>query len=340
MGGLIKIPYADIRNGTPVDLLETYATQARALTEACRDTFGLASRLASSAVLPLTDRASLNWLMRSNNPYLAEIRQFAEFLKVRGIYTLNICYEWGCTSSARETSGGMVLHRVLDWAFPKLGEHLVVSHQAGRAGDFYNVTWPGLSGLYQAMAPGRFAAAINQAPMRSYAMGTAGDWTRNRIAMRRQLGLPPAHLLRRVFETAPDFGQAVDMLCREAIAIPAIFVVTGTKPGEGSVIERTEREVGLRRLVNGRVCAANHFETQLNDQGRGWLPRSHDSPERAKCAASLQAIGPGFSWFVPPVANPKSRLALIASASTGELNVMGTAGARPVTETFSLPRAA
>jgi hypothetical protein len=65
--------------------------------------------------------------------------------------------------------------RLLDWGFPKLGENLVVAHQSGPAGDFHNITWPGIAGIYQAVARGRFAAAINQAPMRRHGPGLATD---------------------------------------------------------------------------------------------------------------------------------------------------------------------
>jgi hypothetical protein len=40
---------------------------------------------------------------------------------------------------------------------------MVARHQA-EAGRFLNVTWPGYAGVTTAMAPGRFSAALNQAP--------------------------------------------------------------------------------------------------------------------------------------------------------------------------------
>jgi hypothetical protein len=36
----------------------------------------------------------------------------------------------------------------------------------GPAGEYYSVTWPGYVGTLTALAPDRFAAAINQAPLR------------------------------------------------------------------------------------------------------------------------------------------------------------------------------
>jgi hypothetical protein len=35
----------------------------------------------------------------------------------------------------------------------------------GPAGEYHNITWPGYVGILTASAPGRFAAAINQAPL-------------------------------------------------------------------------------------------------------------------------------------------------------------------------------
>ena len=45
----------------------------------------------------------------------------------------------------------------------------------GDCGDFFSVTWPGYVGALTAMAPRRFAACVNQAPMRRR---TAHRWLR------------------------------------------------------------------------------------------------------------------------------------------------------------------
>jgi hypothetical protein len=211
-----------------------------------------------------------------------------------------------------------------------------VAHQKGPAGDFFNATWPGLSGVLQAMAPGRFAAVINQAPMRRRGAGIVGDWALGRVAVGRNFALPPSHLLRRVFEAAADFTAAKQMLCTTPLAVPAIFTLAGTRSAEGCVIERTEDAFAVREMANGHVCAANHFESHLNQTGRGWRARPIDSHGRLVCARTL---GPAtdLSWFTPPIANVNSRLALAANAVKGSLMVMGTAGAAPVSEVFRLP---
>ena len=336
MPTLVKIPYVDIRGYTSLELLFLYRRSALALVEGAKRTFGETSRLASTLAMPWADRASRRWLEKSENPYLHEIAAMAGTLGQPGVYTLNVCFEWGCTSGVWRSDGTPLLRRVLDWPFPRLGQHIVVAHQKGPAGDFFNATWPGLSGILQAMAPGRFAAAINQAPMRRRGAGIVGDWALGRVAVGRNFALPPSHLLRRVFEAAADFTAAKQMLCATPIAVPAIFTLAGTRSAEGCVIERTEDAFAVREMADGHVCATNHFESHLNQTGHGWRERPIDSRGRLVCARTLGPTA-DLSWFTPPIANVNSRLALAANAVKGSLMVMGTAGATPVSEVFHLP---
>lgn len=289
-------------------------------------------------LLPLGDRMSRGWLAKSGNPFLPEIDAIAASVKVPGAYALNICYEWGCTTGVYARDAGPVLTRVLDWPFPDLGRHVVVAHQRGPAGDFYNATWPGVCGMFQGMAPGRFAATINQAPMRRHRMTYAGDWAANRRLMFRNSALPPEHLLRLVFEEAADFAAAKARLSATPVAMPVIYTLSGTSPGEGCIIERTERDSVIRPLDGDRVCAGNHFESRLNVLGAGWRPRPIDSAGRVRAARAVQvsAIDADFAWFQPPIANAHSRLAMYGDAAAGTMTLMGTAGHHPATAVFRL----
>jgi hypothetical protein len=254
------------------------------------------------------------------------------------VHFLNVCFEWGCTSGVWEDGDGPTLRRVLDWPFPNLGTHMVVARQSGPAGEFYNMTWPGLSGSFQGLAPGRFAAAINQAPMRRHRAGYAGDWLHNRIAVKAARGMPPAHLLRQVLESAPDYAAAKKQLSETLLAVPAIFILSGTRRGEGCIIERTEDDAAIRPLAEGSVCVANHFETRLAGNGHGWRPRPIDSLGRVAAARALAATDceDDFAWYQPPIANAHSRLAFNANAATGKLVLMGTDGTKPATQVFRL----
>ena len=228
-----------------------------------------------------------------------------------------------------------MLRRVLDWGFPQLGETMVMLRSMGAAGEFHGITWPGLSGLFQGVAKGRFAIAINQAPMRRHGAGFLGDWLKNRLETKRSRALPPAHLLRQVFETAPDYAAAKEMLRSMEIAVPAILVLAG--PDDGCIIERTEKGHGVREMAGRPLCTTNHFLTALDRDGLGWRPRPIDSAGRLACASGLceTHFHEDSGWFVPPIANPNSRLAFEATAA-GRLILMGTAGAKPVTQTLRL----
>ena len=325
---MADLPAIPLENASPLELVRAHPHKARAMAQAAADTFGTASRVAARLLAPPLDRVSRAWLARQNNPYLAEIDAMAGILGIRGVYALNACFEWGCTSGVWPSSDGPVLRRVLDWPFPRLGESTIVAWQMPYR--YFNIGWPGFAGVINGLAPGRFACAINQAPMRRHGRSYVGDWLANRILVRDCTGLPPAHLLRRVFETAPDYAAAKRMLCETEIAVPAIFILSGVAGGEGCVIERTERAFALRDMADGMTCAANHFDGIAG----GWRPRPIDSHGRAAAARALPAHATDFAWFVPPIANINTRLVFETSARDGALALMGTRGAVPTTQLF------
>jgi hypothetical protein len=148
--------------------------------------------------------------------------------------------------------------------------------------------------------------------------------------------IPPAHLLRSIFETAPDYAGAKKLLCETPLAVPAIFLLAGIQDGEGCVIERTETTNAIREMGTDHVSAANHFERLTGP----WRPRPIDSSGRAAGARALDGNAQirDFSWFTAPIANLNSRLVFNTAARTGTLGLMGTRGSAPTTEPFYLPR--
>ncbi|MGC2221505.1 MAG: hypothetical protein WA624_03595 [Methylocella sp.] len=147
------------------------------------------------------------WLTRSCSPYVPEIAQIAAALGFPGVWLFNGSYQWCCTSLAREEDGVPWLARTLDWPFPGLGRHADVVRTKGPSGEYFSITWPGYAGVLTAMAPRRFAACINQAPM----------WRRTRHPWLRIYDLaanafhtwvnirhmPPDQLLRQVLRDLP-----------------------------------------------------------------------------------------------------------------------------------------
>lgn len=332
------IPLIDLRGKTPIDLLRAYPDSARTLIMAARRSYGVWSHIASSILLPLADKNSHEWLKRNHNPFLHEIESFDSILGIRGVFALNLSYEWGCTSGAYRSGETVTMMRILDWPFPKLGKNVLVVLQSGKEGDFYNVTWPGISGIFNALAPSRFAAALNLAPMRRHGRHFIIDWIKNRRIASKQDGMPPSHLLRQVFETAKDYKQAKEMLTQTPLAVPAIFTLTGMHEGEGCIIERLENAAEVRELSAGlQVVSSNHFHTAL---AHGTTPRPlFNSEGRYRQACSMQGHeieGDNFSWLRAPILNPFTRIAMVADAATGKLLVQGFEGISTATEIFSL----
>lgn len=334
------IPFVDLRGRTPIDLLRNYPDKALELIRASRRIYGLASQAASALLLPLADRRSHAWLRRSANPYLYEIESFAEILGVSGVYALNLSYEWGCTGGVFRNGDSVSQLRVLDWPFPQMGRHVMAVLQNGKAGEFFNLTWPGVSGVFNAMAPGRFCASVNLAPMREHMLGFAGDWVRNRMLADKQSALPPAHLLRQVFEQASDYESAKKMLAETRLAVPAIFVLSGMRGGEGCVIERLENTAEILELSAGQqLTTSNHFNSSLAMVGAGWRPREPDSHGRHKQSCSIHGhdFADDFNWVRSPIVNEYTRLCMVMDASSRKLLAQGFEGMLQVTDVFNLP---
>src|SRR6185312_184917 len=177
-----------------------------------------------------------------------------------GIWLLNGSYQWSCTALARDDGGAPWLARTLDWPFSGLGRHVEVVRMRGRAGEFLNVSWPGYVGALTALAPGRFGACINQAPMRrrtQHRWLRIGDFVVNSfVTMRHSRAIPPDQLLRRVFEVCRDYGDARQMLEATPISRPVIYTLVGCREGERCVIERTENGARTR---DGDTAAANDW---------------------------------------------------------------------------------
>ena len=329
---LTDIPIVDIRDGGPPRHARQNAQQARALRDAC---LGFLPR-AGMPLVPALDRVSRRWLARSRSPYAPEIAQIAAELDFSGVWLLNASYQWACTALASEHDGLPWLIRTLDWPFPGLGRYTAVARMRGGCGDFFSVTWPGYVGALTAMAPFRFAACVNQAPMRRR---TAHRWLRpfdfaaNAFAIWRSGGrLPPDQLLRLVCENCADFAAARHMLETTPVARPVIYTLIGCAADERCVIERTETgfvtrdeetsaandwvpcragwegRIGTRRFLTSSFADAASYSRARRDSLRGWT----GAPS-----------APSFDWVREPVLNPYTRLAITMCPAAGLLRAVG-----------------
>jgi hypothetical protein len=322
---LEAIPVHAVGPSFPMETLAREEARAHALIEG-------ATRHVPRAALQSLDAISRRWLEKQDSVHLAEIDAIAARLRRPGAYFLSVNYEWGCTCRVAPAPdhASARLVRVLDWRTPGLGRHVVAARVAGDAGPFVTLTWPGYTGVLQAMAPGRFAAALNQAPMRKPLGGFYLDWAVNRARVWRMPHLTPAHLLREVFETAPTFDAAKRMLSERPISTPAIFSLAGVRPNETAIIERSETEA---RVHEGSNVTANHW------QAPGWRghARGRESLGRARQMHTVAPdLDPKFSWLGPPILNDNTRLVMIADAQQGRLVAQGFEAMQAATEPLEL----
>ncbi|MCB1509350.1 MAG: hypothetical protein KDJ36_00470 [Hyphomicrobiaceae bacterium] len=327
---LAAIPVLDVGPDYPFETLVAAEARAHALIDA-------ATKGVPRAALRSLDAVSRRWLEKWEHRQLEEIDRIAARLGRPGAYFLAVNYEWGCTTGVcpAPDGGAPRLVRVLDWRTPGLGLHVVAARVKGAAGPFVALTWPGYIGVLQASAPGRFAAAINQAPMPMRGGGIYPfDWLANKIRLWRTPHDTPAHLLRTVFEHAADYAAARRALIETPIAAPAIYALAGCREGELAIIERTE---DAAHVHDGASAAANAWAAP------GWRGRERGSDSAGR-AAEMRALDAGFGepveWLRPPILNARTRLAMIAEPATGRLVAQGFAGPLPVTATLTLETAA
>jgi len=329
---LQHIPIMDLRDGGPPRHAQQSADKALALRDAC---LGFLPR-AMLPLVPILDSVSRHWLARSSSPYLPEIAQIAGTLGFSGVWLLNASYQWGCTSLAREENGVPWLLRTLDWPFPGLGRYAEVAHMQGPAGDFFSVTWPGYVGALTAMAPSRFAACVNQAPMRrrtAHPYLRAYDFAANAFAIWRSEALTPSdQLLRRTLELCADYRAARHMLETTPVARPVIYTLVGCAADERCVIERTETDFVTREH---ETCAANDWvpcrpgwEGRIGTRrflSRSFADAANQSRARRDTLRDWDGIlaAPSFDWVREPVLNPYTRLAVAMCPASGLLRVVG-----------------
>lgn len=173
------------------------------------------------------------------------------------LYYDAIKFVLGCTAFAVDTDRGPLHARNLDWWTESnmlSGSTLDVHVRGAEAGPFHLVSWPGFTGALSGVAPDRFAISLNAV-----------------LSDEPPAFAPPiTYVLRSVFETARTFAEAVDRLVATEIASDCLLLVTGIRPGEMVVVERTPTRAAVRRPNDGRLIVANDYlELSASSVGAG-----------------------------------------------------------------------
>lgn len=334
---LSPIPIVDVRDGGPV----RHALERRSRAQALREEVLGWVPGSMRALTPALDGVARRWLTHSRAPYVADIAAIAAALGVPGIWFLNNSYQWCCTALAREVDAAPWLVRTLDWPCDGLGRHVEVARMGGPAGEFFNVTWPGFVGVLTAMAPGRFAAAINQAPLRRR---TRHRWLRPVDIAANTLAtlvgvhhMPPDHLLRLAFETCASYAEARRLLEHMPVARPVIFTLAGCAPGERCLIERTEEEYATHDdtvAANDWRRSADAWEARVGGHillSATFEQAAANSRARRDALADWRGRFPtrAFEWVAAPVLNAYTRIAVEMCPRAGSLRVLGYERAAP-----------
>lgn len=322
---LPSIPVCDVNADFPMALAERIGSRGFTLLET-------ATSNVSQRVLRFADRVSRRWLKRNGSPYFTEIEALAERARRPGIYYLNVSYEWGCTTAARPAPDGAsaLFQRTLDWEVNGIGRHVVAARVASPLGTWISFTWPAFTGVIQAVAPGRFAAAINQPTLPRRVRSESMDRLLAHCAIWNSKHIQPIHLLRRVFETAPDYQAALGMLQSTPVSTPVIFTLAGIRTEQTATIER----LPTTHITIRDAFAANEWRA-VAPQHRHYA--AFENEARLSAMRSTSGIwDPHLPWVQWPILNPDTRLAMMANPATGDIIARGYEAGVPATRTLVL----
>lgn len=299
-------------------------------------------------VLSGADAVAQAWLRWTANPLAPKIRAVTQLARSPGASVMNLCYEWGCTTSLRRLGDSIVMVRTVDWPFKGIGRYVTTLIEPSPHGPVSFVTWPGFVGAVTVFAPGRFCAAVNKAPI-PYRSGSLP--LDQMIAATQSFGsggLPLTHLVRIAALEAPNFASLVDRITScQRVTSPGIVTLAGVTAGEAVMVERFRRRAEIRRGVDDELCAANDWLSPSS--GRRWPPAGGKTPEEKQldCQTRIAALRRAFvtdladfSWLQAPILNRNTRAAVACCPATGKLSVQGYDwvgnGPAAVTEALSL----
>ncbi len=262
--------------------LRPLASGVRALLHAYRTDLGaLASNLeliehAARTVLSDELRAELTGIAREVDAPLSDVL-------LGNLYYDLIKVGMGCSAFATDTPDGPLHARNLDWWSPGSllrDQSLVCDFRRTGVTRFKTIGWPGFAGCLSGLAPGRFAVTLNAV--------SSGDPV--------QLAEPVVFLLRRVLDTATDFGHAVELLRDTTIASDCLLLVTGVRRGELVVIERTPTRAAVRGPTNGMLEVTNDYRVLGASKLQGELAET--TCTRSARVRELLASGVTDPWRV------------------------------------------
>lgn len=261
--------------------------------------------------------------------YVAEMRGVARVLEApeEEVVLANLYYDalkfllgqgpLGCTGFVVSSSSGLFHARNLDWTTADgllASETVVFSFRRGPGPILYRtVGWPGFIGCFSGVAPGRFAVTLNAV--------LSDD--------RPELAPPITFVLRRALETMPRFDEALGYLRDTRVASDSLLLLSGVRPGEAAVIERSPTRAAVRTAGEGLLIVTNDYRALSTSARGGDAVLAATSCSRYERAEVLLRDRPPktASDCLAILRDPAVRMGitaqhLVLEPSTGEVSVM------------------
>lgn len=197
---------------------------------------------------------------RREAAYLASICNFTldEILLVNLYYDL-LKFYFGCTAFAIEHQDTILHARNMDWVSGPNNllsrSTRVLDFQKDGKTLFKTVGWFGYLGALSGIKPGKFALTLNAVLSEDEP----------------QVAMPISFYLRDVLESADSFDQAQSMLAEAPIATDCLILLSGTKPGEKVVVERTPKRSALRTTKGNSIIVTNDYKLLPNSESGGGI---------------------------------------------------------------------
>ncbi len=192
--------------------------------------------------------------LRTGFRYQREARALARLVHGdwRAILLASLCYELtlstvACSTMALSTPTGPILARNMDFHPERELARASALVRYTRAGKlrFALAGWPGAIGAVTGLSAHGFALALNAVQC---------------LEGLRRSGEPVLLFVRRVFEKARSFDEAMSMCASTPLMYSALLTLVGTENNERVVIERTPSRSSLRFAVEDRpLLATNHY---------------------------------------------------------------------------------
>lgn len=195
--------------------------------------------------------------------YIQEIQSIAAIadFSVNEILVANLYYDvlklyFGCTAFATWNGNEMLHTRNLDWHTDQniLSTHsMIFDYQKEGETVFKTIGWPGFVGALSGIKPQKFAVTLNAVLSEDQA----------------ELALPISFVLRDVLETCESFEEAKIKLENTPIICDCLLLLSGTKPNEKVVIERTPKRTETRSSKEDFIVVTNDYKQLKNGQVTG-----------------------------------------------------------------------